>query len=73
MAPHTPAHFRQKNLVLDRWCAEVGRDPRRSSATVLLNEEAQDDDFDAYAAVGATEIVVFGERSRLGARADSSG
>jgi probable F420-dependent oxidoreductase len=59
MAADTPAHFRQKNLVLDHWCAEVGRDPAEIERTVLLNEEAQDDDFDEYAAEGATEIVVW--------------
>jgi probable F420-dependent oxidoreductase len=59
MAPHTPADFRQKNLVLNDWCAELGRDPAEIERTVLLNEEAQDDDFDEYAAAGASEIVVW--------------
>ncbi len=52
-----PETFRHKNSVLDRWCAEVGRDPRDIERTVLIEtEDAQR--LDEYVDAGAEHIIV---------------
>jgi probable F420-dependent oxidoreductase len=52
-----PEVFRHKNGVLDRWCAEVGRDPAAIERTVLI--EAEDADrLDEYVDAGAQHIIV---------------
>ena len=52
-----PRTFRHKNEVLDRWCAEVGRDPRAVERTVAI--EAEDvDRVDAYLDAGAEHLIL---------------
>jgi probable F420-dependent oxidoreductase len=52
-----PETFRHKNEVLDRWCAEVGRDPRDIERTVLIEtEDAQR--LDEYVDAGAEHVIV---------------
>ncbi len=52
-----PATFAHKNSVLDRWCAELGRDPRAIERTVLI--EAEDADrLEEYVAAGAEHVIV---------------
>jgi probable F420-dependent oxidoreductase len=56
-----PESFARKNQVLNDWCAEVGRDPAAIERTVWLpaEEAAQGDAlFDAYAAAGATHLIL---------------
>ncbi len=52
-----PAAFAHKNAVLDRWCAEVGRDPAAIERTVAI-EPDDVDDLDAYLEAGATHLIV---------------
>ena len=49
--------YRHKNQVLDRWCAEVGRDPAaiERSATLFASDM---DQLDALADAGATHMIV---------------
>ena len=50
-------NFRHKCEVLDRWCAELGRDPKEIERTVAVN--AGDlGDAAAYAEAGADHIIV---------------
>jgi probable F420-dependent oxidoreductase len=52
-----PERFQQKNQVLDRWCAEIGRDPaeiERSVATETHSLSLYDD----LAAAGARHIIL---------------
>ncbi len=52
-----PANFAHKNEVLDRWCAEVGRDPADIERTVALNAN-EVDDAEAFVAAGASHLIV---------------
>jgi alkanesulfonate monooxygenase SsuD/methylene tetrahydromethanopterin reductase-like flavin-dependent oxidoreductase (luciferase family) len=52
-----PASFAHKNAVLDRWCAEVGRDPAEIERTVAIEPEDVDE-LDAYIEAGATHVIV---------------
>jgi len=52
-----PRTFRHKNEVLDRWCAEVGRDPKAVERTVAI--EAEDvDRVDAFLEAGAEHLIL---------------
>ena len=52
-----PRTFRHKNEVLDRWCAEVGRDPKAVERTVAI--EAKDvDRVDAFLEAGAEHLIL---------------
>jgi alkanesulfonate monooxygenase SsuD/methylene tetrahydromethanopterin reductase-like flavin-dependent oxidoreductase (luciferase family) len=52
--PETYAH---KNAVLDRWCAELGRDPSEIERTVLISVE-DTAIVDRYLEAGATHVIV---------------
>jgi probable F420-dependent oxidoreductase len=52
-----PANFAHKNEVLDRWCADVGRDPSEVERTVAVNAN-EVDDLDAFLEAGATHVIV---------------
>ena len=52
-----PRTFRHKNEVLDRWCAEVGRDPRAVERTVAIEAE-EVDRVDAYLDAGAEHLIL---------------
>ena len=52
-----PASFAHKNAVLDRWCAEVGRDPSTIERTVAV-EPDDVDDVGRYLDAGATHVIV---------------
>ena len=52
----TPANVAHKNAVLDRWCAEVGRDPAEIERTILVGQDL--DQLDDYLAAGATHFIV---------------
>lgn len=57
--------FRHKNEVLDRWCAEVGRDPKTIERTVAI--EAKDvDAVDAFLDAGAEHLILM--RGTMGDR-----
>jgi len=49
--------FRQKNGVLDDWCAKVGRDPAEIERTVGLSA-AEVDKLDEYEAAGAQHVIL---------------
>jgi len=49
-------HFRGKMEVLDRWCAELGRDPRTIERTVALSPN-EADKVGEYAAAGADHVI----------------
>ena len=52
-----PENYAHKNSVLDRWCAEIGRDPSEIERTVLIS--ADDVDLvDAYLEAGATHLIL---------------
>ena len=52
-----PENYAHKNSVLDRWCAEIGRDPSEIERTVLIS--ADDVDLvDEYLEAGATHLIV---------------
>jgi probable F420-dependent oxidoreductase len=53
----SPDEFRHKNQVLDRWCAEVGRNPAEIERTASLNLE-QLDQLDAYVDAGMTHMIL---------------
>jgi alkanesulfonate monooxygenase SsuD/methylene tetrahydromethanopterin reductase-like flavin-dependent oxidoreductase (luciferase family) len=53
--PETWAH---KNKVLDRWCAEVGRDPAEIERTVHIEDNVDPAALDAFAAAGATHFIL---------------
>lgn len=48
-------HFGAKSAVLDRWCEELGRDPREIERTVAINPG---DEIDGLLEVGATHVIV---------------
>jgi probable F420-dependent oxidoreductase len=50
-------NFRKKNMILDEWCAKVGRDPKEIERTVAIDPEDLHDAA-GYAAVGADHIIV---------------
>ena len=50
-------HFRQKMEVLDRWCAELGRNPRDIERTVAVYPNDLDQT-DAFAEAGADHLIV---------------
>jgi probable F420-dependent oxidoreductase len=50
----TPEELRHKNDVLDRWCAEIGRDPSEIERTALVNDRA---DVDALLDAGITHLL----------------
>lgn len=52
-----PEHFAAKSAVLDRWCAEVGRDPATIERTVAV-EPGDVDDIARYVDLGATHVIV---------------
>lgn len=49
--------FRHKMEVLDRWCAELGRDPREIERTVAIDPKALEK-ADEFAAAGADHLIV---------------
>ena len=49
-------HFRHKMEVLDRWCAEVGRNPREIERTVALAPN-EADKIGEYADAGADHVI----------------
>jgi probable F420-dependent oxidoreductase len=52
-----PENFARKHAVLDRWCAEVGRDPAAIERTVLIEvEDAQR--LEEYVEAGAEHVIV---------------
>jgi probable F420-dependent oxidoreductase len=53
----SPDEFRHKNQVLDRWCAEIGRNPAEIERTASLNLE-QLDQLDAYVDAGMTHMIL---------------
>jgi probable F420-dependent oxidoreductase len=53
-----PEEFRHKNEVLDRWCAEIGRDPSSIERTVTLDEEEELDQLEEFLSAGAEHIIV---------------
>jgi probable F420-dependent oxidoreductase len=50
--------FTRKNEVLDRWCAEVGRDPSQIERTVLLRDGESVDDVPGYLDAGAQHLIL---------------
>jgi probable F420-dependent oxidoreductase len=52
-----PATYAEKNEILDRWCAEVGRDPSEIERTVGI-AATEVDDAEAYLDAGATHLIV---------------
>jgi probable F420-dependent oxidoreductase len=52
-----PETFAHKSAVLDRWCEEVGRDPRSIERTVLIGAEDAGR-LDEYVAAGAEHVIV---------------
>lgn len=53
-----PDHFAHKNTVLDRWCDEVGRDPRSIERTVMIQGPADIGNAEAYVAAGADHLIL---------------
>ena len=54
-----PADWAHKNRVLDRWCAETGRNPADIERTVSLNLQNEiPDNLDAYAEAGAQHLIL---------------
>lgn len=57
----TPEAYAHKNAVLTRWCQELGRDPQAVERTVWVHANqvvAEPQVLEAYAAAGATHIIV---------------
>lgn len=52
-----PEKFAHKNAVLDRWCADLGRDPAQIERTVAISPKDVPD-VDAFLAAGATHLIV---------------
>lgn len=52
-----PERFAHKNAVLDRWCAELGRDPSEIERTIAISP-GDVDDLDAFLEAGATHVIV---------------
>lgn len=53
-----PAEVAHKMAVLDRWCAEVGRDPAEIERSVLFTDEASLEHLDAYYEVGVRHLIL---------------
>lgn len=53
----SPELFAHKNSVVDRWCAEIGRDPSEIERTVLV-APSELDHLDAYRDAGADLVIV---------------
>lgn len=52
-----PENFAHKNEVLDRWCADVGREPGEIERTVGISG-TEVDNVDAYLEAGATHLIL---------------
>lgn len=52
-----PDQFRHKNDVIDRWCAEVGRDPSKIERTAAVNADAIDQ-LDEWLEAGCQHFIV---------------
>jgi probable F420-dependent oxidoreductase len=52
-----PETYARKNVVLDQWCKEVGRDPGEIERTVGIGQH-EVDDAEAYLDAGATHLIV---------------
>ncbi|MBK8046494.1 MAG: LLM class F420-dependent oxidoreductase [Anaerolineales bacterium] len=52
-----PDDFRRKNEVLDRWCAEMGRDPQAIERTASINPE-DIDRLDEFVDAGVTHMIL---------------
>jgi probable F420-dependent oxidoreductase len=52
-----PENFAELNGVLDRWCAEVGRDPAEIERTVAI-QPAEVDRAEAYLEAGARHLII---------------
>jgi probable F420-dependent oxidoreductase len=50
--------FRRKNEVLDRWCAEIGRDPSEVERTVTIDEPEELDALDEFLDARAEHVIV---------------
>ncbi|MBW3662857.1 MAG: LLM class F420-dependent oxidoreductase [Actinobacteria bacterium] len=53
-----PDDFAAKNAVVDRWCDEVGRDPRAIERTVLIRADEGPGVVQAYAEAGVEHLIV---------------
>lgn len=53
-----PESWQHKNQVLTNWCETVGRDPAAIERTVHLENEVDRATLDAFAAAGATHLIV---------------
>jgi probable F420-dependent oxidoreductase len=53
-----PAAFVHKNQVLERWCADVGRDPGEIVRSMTINDMRRIADLDAFHAVGVRHVIV---------------
>jgi probable F420-dependent oxidoreductase len=49
--------FEKKNVILDEWCKQVGRDPGEIERTAAFGSDGIHD-LDAYAAAGATHLIL---------------
>ena len=47
-----------KNQVLERWCADVGRDPGGIVRSMTINDMRRIADLDAFHAVGVRHVIV---------------
>src|SRR5438477_228433 len=52
-----PLQYKQKNAVLDEWCARVGRDPRQIERTVGIRVD-EVHEWEAYVDSGAEHLIV---------------
>jgi probable F420-dependent oxidoreductase len=52
-----PENFAHKSAVLDRWCADVGRDPSEIERTVGISG-SEIENVDAYLDAGATHLIL---------------
>ena len=55
-----PEVYSHKNAVLDRWCAELGRDPAEIERTVALSSTDLEQ-LDAFVEAGATHMILFSD------------
>jgi len=52
-----PEQFKHKNQVIDRWCEELGRDPKEIERTAAVNADAADH-LDEWIEAGADHLIV---------------
>jgi probable F420-dependent oxidoreductase len=52
-----PEKFQAKNVILDEWCAKVGRDPGAVERTVAINGN-EVENWSAYVDAGASHLIV---------------